>query len=47
VAGHELQAWCRERLDAFKVPKQVMTVRELPRNANGKLIRHRLHHLDD
>jgi O-succinylbenzoic acid--CoA ligase len=45
VAGHELRAWCRERLDAFKVPKQVMTVRELPRNANGKLIRHRLHHL--
>ena len=46
VAGRELQAWCRERLDAFKVPKQVMTVRELPRNANGKLIRHRLHHLE-
>lgn len=46
VAEHELQAWCRERLDGFKVPKHVVSVRELPRTANGKLMRSRLHHLE-
>jgi acyl-coenzyme A synthetase/AMP-(fatty) acid ligase len=46
VAEHELQAWCRERLDAYKVPKRVTYVRELPRNANGKLMRNHLHHLE-
>ena len=46
VAEHELQAWCRERLDGFKVPKHVVSVRELPRTANGKLMRSRLHDLE-
>jgi O-succinylbenzoic acid--CoA ligase len=41
----ELLDWCRERLEPFKVPKAVHHVRELPRNANGKLLRERLHHL--
>ena len=42
VGSDELLAWCRERLDAFKVPKAVRVVDELPRNANGKLLRDRL-----
>jgi o-succinylbenzoate---CoA ligase len=42
VGADELLAWCRERLDAFKVPKAVRVVDELPRNANGKLLRDRL-----
>jgi O-succinylbenzoic acid--CoA ligase len=42
VGADELLAWCRERLDAFKVPKAVRVVDELPRNANGKLVRDRL-----
>jgi len=46
ASARELQAWCRERLEGFKVPKQVVTVHELPRNANGKLLRDRLHHLE-
>jgi o-succinylbenzoate---CoA ligase len=42
VGADELLAWCRERLDAFKVPKAVRVVDELPRNASGKLLRDRL-----
>jgi O-succinylbenzoic acid--CoA ligase len=42
VGADELLAWCRERLDAFKVPKAVRVVDELPRSANGKLLRYRL-----
>jgi o-succinylbenzoate---CoA ligase len=38
----ELQAFCRERLAAYKVPKQIEFVSELPRNAQGKLLRREL-----
>jgi o-succinylbenzoate---CoA ligase len=42
VAGDQLRAWCRERLEAFKVPKAIHAVDRLPRNAGGKLLRDRL-----
>jgi O-succinylbenzoic acid--CoA ligase len=35
----ELLAHCRERLAAFKVPKQVLALDELPRTASGKVER--------
>jgi o-succinylbenzoate---CoA ligase len=38
----ELRAWCRDRLEPFKVPKAVHLVDSLPRNAGGKLLRDRL-----
>jgi o-succinylbenzoate---CoA ligase len=38
----DLDAWCRGRLAAFKVPKTIHVVAELPRNAGGKLMRDRL-----
>jgi o-succinylbenzoate---CoA ligase len=38
----ELRAFCRERLAAFKVPKAISFVSELPRNAQGKLMRREL-----
>jgi O-succinylbenzoic acid--CoA ligase len=38
----ELRTFCRERLAAHKVPKAFEFVAELPRNAQGKLERHRL-----
>jgi acyl-CoA synthetase (AMP-forming)/AMP-acid ligase II len=42
-AGEEqLRAWCRERLEPFKVPKAIHAVDRLPRNAGGKLLRDRL-----
>lgn len=39
VSEGELQAWCRERLAGYKVPKEIRLVSELPRNATGKLLR--------
>ena len=39
VSEGELQAWCRERLAGYKVPKEIRLVTELPRNATGKLLR--------
>jgi acyl-CoA synthetase (AMP-forming)/AMP-acid ligase II len=38
----ELRDFCRTRLAGFKVPKQIRFVDELPRNAQGKLVRSRL-----
>jgi acyl-CoA synthetase (AMP-forming)/AMP-acid ligase II len=38
--GAELQAWCRDRLAAYKVPKSVDVVtEELPKNSSGKVLR--------
>lgn len=37
-----LEAHGRARLAGFKVPKRWVTVESLPRNANGKLLRHQL-----
>lgn len=42
VSEDELRAFCRERLAAFKVPKSIAFVEELPRNAQGKLLRREL-----
>ena len=42
ATADELRAWCRDRLEPFKVPKAVHEVAELPRNAAGKLQRDRL-----
>ncbi len=35
----ELQAWCRERLAEFKVPRSVFIVEEIPQTATGKVQR--------
>ncbi len=32
-----LRAWCRERLSVYKIPKQLLVVDALPRNAMGKV----------
>ncbi|MEJ0085215.1 MAG: AMP-binding protein [Pseudomonadota bacterium] len=37
-----LRSFCRERLTAFKVPRRIRIVTELPKNALGKLKRHAL-----
>jgi fatty-acyl-CoA synthase len=39
VEPAELIAFCRERLAAFKAPKHVVLVDELPKNASGKLLK--------
>jgi O-succinylbenzoic acid--CoA ligase len=38
----ELRAFARERLAGYKVPKQIHTIPEIPRNAAGKILRGRL-----
>jgi O-succinylbenzoic acid--CoA ligase len=42
VSEDDLREFCRERLAPHKVPKAVSFVRDLPRNAQGKLQRDRL-----
>jgi o-succinylbenzoate---CoA ligase len=42
VGGDELRAWCRERLEPFKVPKAIHAIERLPRSPGGKLLRDRL-----
>jgi len=32
-----LRTWCRNRLSTYKIPKQLLTVEHLPRNAMGKI----------
>ncbi|MBV6756699.1 acyl-CoA synthetase [Rhodococcus opacus] len=40
----ELQAFCRKRLAAFKVPKYIEFVDTMPRNATGKILKRELRH---
>jgi O-succinylbenzoic acid--CoA ligase len=42
TGADELLEFCRARLPAFKVPKQVEFVAELPRTPSGKLLRRAL-----
>jgi O-succinylbenzoic acid--CoA ligase len=42
VSEEDLREFCRARLAPHKVPKSVSFTRELPRNAQGKLLRERL-----
>ena len=39
LSSGEILAWCREHLSAHKVPRSVILVEALPRNARGKLDR--------
>ncbi len=39
VSVGEVQQFCRGRLAGFKIPKVVVTVEELPRNATGKVLK--------
>ena len=42
VTAEELITFCRERLAAYKYPRQVQIVEELPKTATGKLLRREL-----
>ena len=39
VDADEVLAWCRERIAAFKCPKTIDVVAELPRNPTGKILK--------
>jgi acyl-coenzyme A synthetase/AMP-(fatty) acid ligase len=38
----ELRDWTRERVTAFKAPRRLVLVGEIPRTSSGKRRRHRL-----
>jgi len=42
LTGEELQAWCRERLAAYKVPREVRFLDELPKSTVMKVLRREL-----
>ena len=42
IDADELVAWCRERMANFKVPRAIVFVNELPRNATGKVQKFKL-----
>jgi o-succinylbenzoate---CoA ligase len=42
TTADDLRGFCRERLAAYKVPKEIRFMAELPRNAQGKLLREKL-----
>ncbi len=42
VSDYDLLAFCRDRLAGYEVPKRVVRLEALPRNAGGKLLRSQL-----
>ena len=44
--AHDIIAFCREHLAAYKVPRAVQFVNDLPKTSTGKVMRRELHTLD-
>ena len=42
VTGEEIVAWARERMAAYKYPRAVEIVDELPKTTTGKILRRQL-----
>ncbi len=42
VGGEELRAYVKENLARYKVPRDIVFVEELPRNATGKVLKREL-----
>ncbi|MEV1022630.1 AMP-binding protein [Streptomyces sp. NPDC050264] len=42
ATSEELSAYCKERLAAYKYPREVEVLRELPKTASGKILRREL-----
>lgn len=38
----DLKDWCRGRLAPYKIPKEILTIDELPRNVMGKVVKPRV-----
>ena len=45
IDQEELTAHARERLSAYKCPKRIFTIEQLPRNEMGKVLRDELVHI--
>jgi long-chain acyl-CoA synthetase len=46
LSREEISAFCRERLAAYKVPKEIEFMTELPKSAVGKILRKELREMD-
>jgi acyl-CoA synthetase (AMP-forming)/AMP-acid ligase II len=42
LTAEKVRSFCREHLAAYKKPRQVVFVDDLPRNALGKVLKHRV-----
>ena len=42
LTEEELMSWCRERLTSYKLPKEIVFKRELPKSTVGKILRRAL-----
>jgi acyl-CoA synthetase (AMP-forming)/AMP-acid ligase II len=46
VGEDELKAYIKENLASYKVPREIVFLDELPRNATGKVLKRELHEID-
>jgi long-chain acyl-CoA synthetase len=46
LTEEEIMAFCRERLTAYKVPKLVEFMAELPKSTVGKVLRRKLREME-
>lgn len=47
INAEEIRAWCKESLAAYKVPKQIDFLSELPKSSVGKVLRNRLQQVEE
>ena len=45
LTGEDLKAWCEGRLSSYKIPKHLVVMESLPRNAMGKVVKPKLKEL--
>ena len=43
----EINEFCRERLSAYKCPREIQFVTDVPKTSTGKILRRELHTLDN
>ncbi|MEJ2587315.1 MAG: hypothetical protein P8165_06955 [Deltaproteobacteria bacterium] len=46
LTDEDIKAWCKEKLAAYKVPKQVEFMDELPKSPIGKVLRRKLREME-
>ena len=37
LSHEDLKAWCNDKMSAYKIPKKIILLESLPRNAMGKV----------
>ncbi len=47
LTEEEVVAYCKEKLAAYKVPKQVELAEDLPKSAIGKVLRRELREMEE